>query len=52
MIVWCTRTHGNGQRHVANVEMDTWNHRHRAVPFPDLAKAFFDGDDERDFCGV
>ena len=27
-----------------------WIHemRRRAVPFPDLAKAFFDGDDERD----
>ena len=24
----------------------------RYLPFPNLAKAFFDGDDERDFCGV
>ena len=26
--------------------------RRRAVPFANLAKAFFEGDDERDFCGV
>ena len=55
MNVWCTRTHGNGQvKDVANVEMDTWNGA--AMPFPSptyyLAKALFDGDDERDFCGV
>ena len=32
-IVWCTRTHGNGQvNDVANVEMDTWNGV--AKPFP------------------
>ena len=26
--------------------------RRSAVPFPNVAKAFFDGDDERNFCGV